>query len=71
MGLFHCLFTLLRMVPLGFCLREMSFSQFLAFFNAFHLLPTQQPQLVMGCRCVRQKPVCGQVLPLGFPSGRG
>lgn len=70
MGLFHCLFMLLTMVPLGFCLREMSFSQSLAFFSAFRLLPTQQPQPVIGCRGVGWKPVCGQVLPPRLPSGR-
>lgn len=70
-GSFHRVFVLLRMVPLGFCLREMSFSQSLAILNAFHLLPTQRPQLIIGCRCVGSKPVWGQVLPWGLPSGRG
>lgn len=39
MGLFHCLFMLMRMIPLDFCLREMSFPRSLAFFNAFQVLP--------------------------------
>lgn len=40
MGLFHCVFMLMRimlMIPLDLCLREMNFSQSLAFFNVFHL----------------------------------
>lgn len=38
MGLFHCLFMLVGMISLGFCLTEMGFSQSLAFFDAFRLL---------------------------------
>lgn len=36
MGLFHCLFMLVGMLPFGFCVTEMGFSVS-GFFSAFHL----------------------------------